>query len=94
MYNLEEKLPECINAEGLASFVKRLGNPESTTLITSPCCIFQLPQTDGVCVFKLDAKAGYLNKFHPQFCSTFIVCKDNLTLVELLAIKQTLNIKL
>lgn len=45
-------------------------------------------------IFKLDAKAIYLNKFHPQQRPTFVVSKDKLTLNELLAIKKVLNVKL
>jgi len=44
--------------------------------------------------FKLDAKAVYLNKYHPYLRSTFLLCKDKLTISELLAIKHVLNVKL
>ena len=45
-------------------------------------------------VFKLDAKAIYLNKYHPYLRSTFLLCRDKLTIAELLAIKHVLNVKL
>lgn len=44
--------------------------------------------------FKLDAKAIYLHKFHPCFSSTFLLCRDKLTISELLKLKQVLNVKL
>ncbi len=44
--------------------------------------------------FKLDAKAIYLNKYHPCLRSTFLLCRDKLTIAELLAIKNALNMKL
>lgn len=44
--------------------------------------------------FKLDAKAIYLNKYHPHLRSTFLVSRDKLTISELLAIKHVLNVKL
>ena len=39
---------ELEKSESLASIVKRLGNPESTTLLHSPCNVFQISQIDGV----------------------------------------------
>lgn len=48
MYHLKEEISEFKKAEPLASIVKRLGHPESTTLLHSPCNIFQIPQVDGV----------------------------------------------
>lgn len=47
MYNTNEDLSEFKEPEPLSSFVKRLGNPESTTLLHSPCQVFQIPQIDG-----------------------------------------------
>jgi lysylphosphatidylglycerol synthetase-like protein (DUF2156 family) len=44
--------------------------------------------------FKLDAKAIYLNKYHPHLRPTFLLCRDRLSFVELLAIKRLLNVKL
>lgn len=44
--------------------------------------------------FKLDAKAIYLNKYHPYLRSTFLLCRDKLSITELLAIKHVLNVKL
>lgn len=44
--------------------------------------------------FKLDAKARYLNKYHPYSRSTFLLCRDELTINELFAIKHVLNVKL
>lgn len=44
-------------------------------------------------VFKLDAKAIYLNKYHPCLRSTFLLCRDKLTIAELFAIKHVLNVK-
>lgn len=48
MYDFKEELSEFEKPEPLASIVKRLGNPESTTLLHSPCDVFQIPQVDGV----------------------------------------------
>lgn len=45
-------------------------------------------------LFKLDAKATYLNKYHPYLRSTFLLCRDKLTITELLAMKHILNVKL
>lgn len=44
--------------------------------------------------FKLDAKAIYLNKYHPYLRSTFLLCREKLTITDLLAIKHVLNVKL
>lgn len=44
--------------------------------------------------FSLDAKSIYLNKYNPNLRSTFLLCKNRLTLAELLAIKQVLNVKI
>lgn len=44
--------------------------------------------------FNLDAKTTYLNKYQPNLRSTFLVCRDKLTIPELLAIKHVLNVKL
>lgn len=44
--------------------------------------------------FRLDAKTIYLSKFHPYFRSTFLLCRDKLTITELLKIKRVLNVKL
>lgn len=48
MYNFQDEIPGFKKSEPLASFVKRLGNPESTTLLHSSCNIFQVPQIDGI----------------------------------------------
>lgn len=48
MYNLQDDLTHFEKPELLASTVKRLGNPESTALLHSPCCVFQIPQVDGM----------------------------------------------
>lgn len=45
-------------------------------------------------IFKLDAKGIYLNKYHPDLHSTFLVCRDKLTITQLLALKHVLNVKL
>lgn len=45
-------------------------------------------------VFKLDAKATYLNKYKPISKPVFLLCKGRLTISQLLAIKQVLNIRL
>lgn len=45
-------------------------------------------------IFKLDAKAIYLNKYRPALRSTFLLCSDKLTILELVAIKHALNVKL
>ncbi len=45
-------------------------------------------------LFKLDAKAIYLNKYHPYLRSTFLLCRGKLKITELLAIKHVLNVKL
>jgi len=42
-----------ITDEQLASSVKRLGNPGSTALLHSPCCIFCIPQVDGIVGYQL-----------------------------------------
>lgn len=47
MYHLEDETSEFKKPEPLATLVKRLGNPESTTLLHSPCHVFQIPQVDG-----------------------------------------------
>ncbi len=44
MHNLKG---ERSKPESLASIVKRLGHPESTTLLHSSCHVFQIPQVDG-----------------------------------------------
>lgn len=44
-------------------------------------------------VFKLDAKATYLHKYYPNLRSTFLLCRDKLTIDELLAIKHVLSMK-
>jgi lysylphosphatidylglycerol synthetase-like protein (DUF2156 family) len=48
MYDLKDEASEFKKPEPLASIVKRLGNPESTTLLHSSCHVFQIPQVDGV----------------------------------------------
>lgn len=48
MYNFQDERSEFQKSESLASIVKRLGNPESTTLLHSPCNLFKIPQVDGV----------------------------------------------
>lgn len=48
MYYLKDDTSEFKKPESLASFVKRLGNPESTTLLHSSCNVFQIPNVDGV----------------------------------------------
>jgi lysylphosphatidylglycerol synthetase-like protein (DUF2156 family) len=45
-------------------------------------------------LFKLNAKSHYLNKYHPNLRSTFLLCRGKLTISELLAIKCILNVKL
>lgn len=45
-------------------------------------------------IFKLDAKAIYLKKYHPFLRSTFLLCRNKLTISELLAIKHVLNVRL
>ena len=47
MHNLIEERPKLEKSESLASLVKRLGNPESTMMLYSPCHMFQIPQIDG-----------------------------------------------
>jgi lysylphosphatidylglycerol synthetase-like protein (DUF2156 family) len=47
MYHVNDELPE-FRPEPLASIVKRLGNPESTVLLHSPCKVFQTPNVDGL----------------------------------------------
>ncbi len=37
--------------ESLSSLVKRLGTPESTTLLHTSCSIFQIPEVDGVIAY-------------------------------------------
>lgn len=44
--------------------------------------------------FKLDTKAIYLNKYQPDLRSTFLLCRNKLTIADLIAIKQVLNVKL
>lgn len=44
--------------------------------------------------FRLDARAVYLNKYHPQSLPVFLLSRDKLSLVDLLAVKQLLNVKL
>lgn len=44
--------------------------------------------------FRLDARAMYLNKYHPHARSVFLLSRDKLSLVDLLAIKHLLNVKL
>ncbi len=44
--------------------------------------------------FKLDAKGHYFHKFHPDFHPTFLVFRDKISISELLAIKNVLNVKL
>ena len=48
MYKLEDEIQEFKKPEPFASIVKRLGNPESTTLLHSPCNVFQISGVDGV----------------------------------------------
>ena len=43
--------------------------------------------------FKLDAKATHLKKYRPNLQPTFLVCSGKLTIIELLAIKNALNVK-
>lgn len=45
-------------------------------------------------VFRLDARAVYLNKYHPHAQSVFLLSRDKLSLADLLAIKHLLNVKL
>lgn len=45
-------------------------------------------------VFRLDARAVYLNKYHPEAQSVFLLSPDKLNLVDLLAIKDLLNVKI
>ena len=47
MYILKDDVSELKKPEPLSSIVKRLGNPISTTLLHSPCKVFQIPQIDG-----------------------------------------------
>lgn len=48
MYDLQDETSKFKQPEQLASIVKRLGSPENTTLLHSPCNVFQIPQVDGV----------------------------------------------
>lgn len=48
MSPMKEEMPAFEKPERLASFVKRLGNPESTALLHSPCHTFHIPQVEGV----------------------------------------------
>lgn len=48
MPTVKDEISEFKKPEPLASIVKRLGDPESTTLLHSPCNVFQIPQVDGV----------------------------------------------
>lgn len=48
MYNLKDNNSEFKRPEPLASIVKRLGHPQSTNLLHSPCNVFKIPQIDGV----------------------------------------------
>lgn len=48
MYSYKNELSEFKQPEPFSSIVKRLGNPESTTLLHSPCNVFRIPQIDGV----------------------------------------------
>ena len=45
-------------------------------------------------LFNLDAKANYLHKYRPNLHSTFLLCRDKITISELFAIKHVLNVKL
>lgn len=47
MYKIQDESLEFKKPEPLAAIVKRLGNPESTTLFHSNCILFQVPQVDG-----------------------------------------------
>ena len=53
MHNLDDETSEFKKLESFASFVKRLGNPESTTLLHSNCNVFQIAQVDGVIGYHL-----------------------------------------
>lgn len=64
---------------GLPPFIKYFAN-----------LIFKMARV----LFKLDAKAIYLNKYHPYLRSTFLVCRGKLTISELLAIKHVLHVRL
>lgn len=48
MYEIKNETIDFNQLEQLALLIKRLGNPESTTLLHSPCEVFQVPQLDGV----------------------------------------------
>lgn len=48
MYEIKDEIIDFSNPEHLALIIKRLGNPESTTLLHSPCEVFQIPQVDGI----------------------------------------------
>lgn len=45
-------------------------------------------------IFKLDARAVYLNKYQPDAQSVFLLSYEKLSLIDLLAIKHLLNVKL
>ncbi len=45
-------------------------------------------------IFRLNARAVYLSKYHPQSAPTFLVSRDKLSLTELFALKKLLNVKL
>lgn len=45
-------------------------------------------------VFRLDARAVYLNKYQPNTRSVYLLSPDKISLIDLLAIKSLLNVKL
>lgn len=58
MRHVQEEIPESKKPESLASLVRRLGNPESTTLLLSSCRFFQVPHIDGVIVYQESGKCA------------------------------------
>lgn len=91
----KEKLTEFNNVtEPLASVVKRLGNPVSSILLNLPCCIFRIPEVDGIIGYQkvkncavvigdpicLPQNIDSLTRAFQFYCQ-----KQNLTIVYLLA---------
>lgn len=53
MLQVVEKAEAIYSIETMASLVKRLGNPVSTILLDTTCCIFQIPEVDGFIGYQL-----------------------------------------
>lgn len=51
MYDYKDEMLASKKPETLASLVKRLGNPVSTTLLHTNCSVFQIPQVDGAIAY-------------------------------------------